>query len=503
MAEILTAPLEVFNIPQEVLNTYQPKNLEFISYTMSRHGQQMPVAATELDGKLVILDGYARFLVCKALNIPMLKYIIVDDVPDGNIIQKRMILNQRTKKSIIEICKEAEYALEFIGSCQGKKRKKQGLENLITDEEFERVGNKRYELVCALIGIEISGSTLRKLMEVFKSDYKDNKSETGTLNLLNDGKISIDKAYQLLKNKEKKEAKFISRNPLRMVHSIINDLEPSYKLFNKSSLFMDNIDDDSIDLSIDSHPYALGQRTYRNQDEMLHGQEDSVEEYLQNFKAFNQEKFRVLKKGGLAATMIGESYKEGYQCVCSRAELVLQEIGFKILDVIIWVKTNQKYTPHPNRFQNTYERIIVAYKPGAEPFFQEVYRQSSVKRYKAKKTSSGGYYMAGPETCITNVITTPVFNPSVFKEIDPDFKHDAPCPTELYEILIEAYSKPGDTILDGFVGSGTVGIGLQMGRKVIGYDVDPISIDFARKRFEWFLQQKDNLDDQNNLSIAA
>ena len=181
----------------------------------------------------------------------------------------------------------------------------------------------------------------------------------------------------------------------------------------------------------------------------------------------------------------------------------LQEIGFEILDVIIWVKTNQKYTPHPNRFQNTCERIIVAYKPGAKPFFQEVYRQSSVKGYKAKKTSSGGYYMASPETCITNVITTPVFNPSVFKEIDPDFKHDAPCPTELYKILIEAYSQPGDTILDGFVGSGTVGIGLQMGRKVICYDVDPVSIDFARKRFEWFLQQNDKLDDQNNLSIAA
>ena len=153
MAEILTAPLDVFNIPQEVLNTYQPKNLEFISYTMSRYGQQMPVAVTELDGKLLILDGYARFLVCKELNIPMLKYIIVDDVPDGNIIQKRMMLNQRTKKSIIEICKEAEYALEFIGHSKGKKRKIIGLENMITDEEFETVSKDRFELVCSLFAL--------------------------------------------------------------------------------------------------------------------------------------------------------------------------------------------------------------------------------------------------------------------------------------------------------------------------------------------------------------
>jgi DNA modification methylase len=46
---------------------------------------------------------------------------------------------------------------------------------------------------------------------------------------------------------------------------------------------------------------------------------------------------------------------------------------------------------------------------------------------------------------------------------------------------------PGDTVVDNFVGGGSVGVALKLGRNVIGYDVDPVSIEFARKRFERIL----------------
>jgi DNA modification methylase len=57
---------------------------------------------------------------------------------------------------------------------------------------------------------------------------------------------------------------------------------------------------------------------------------------------------------------------------------------------------------------------------------------------------------------------------------------------------------PGDTIVDNFVGSGTVGVGLKLGRNVIGYDIDPASIDFCQKRFKAILGE-----DVETLSIAA
>jgi site-specific DNA-methyltransferase (adenine-specific) len=106
--------------------------------------------------------------------------------------------------------------------------------------------------------------------------------------------------------------------------------------------------------------------------------------------------------------------------------------------------------------------------------------------------------MASPESCITNVIKSSVHNPSEFKEVDDQFQHDAPCPIEIYRKFLMAYSKPGQTILDGFVGSGSVGIGLTLGRNIIGFDVDPESIEFCQKRFEKFIEDK-----QNQLQLAA
>jgi DNA modification methylase len=58
---------------------------------------------------------------------------------------------------------------------------------------------------------------------------------------------------------------------------------------------------------------------------------------------------------------------------------------------------------------------------------------------------------------------------------------------DIYQDFIAAYSNVGDVIIDNFIGSGTVGIGLTMGRKVIGYDIDPESIAFCEKRFNKYL----------------
>jgi DNA modification methylase len=106
--------------------------------------------------------------------------------------------------------------------------------------------------------------------------------------------------------------------------------------------------------------------------------------------------------------------------------------------------------------------------------------------------------MASPDADITNVISTSVFNKKEHSVIDKEFSHDAPAPEEIYEMFIKAYSMPDDTIIDNFVGTGTVGVALKLGRNVIGYDVDPVSIEFARKRFERILGNS-----SDTLSVAA
>ena len=163
-----------------------------------------------------------------------------------------------------------------------------------------------------------------------------------------------------------------------------------------------------------------------------------------------------------------------------------------MIDCNIWEKSNPKYTPHPLRFLNSYERIIVARKPNGETYFQEQQRLSSTGKIEYKSTTSGDFYLTSENTCITNVIKTNVYNPSELKAIDPEFNHDAPCQSKIYETFIKAYSKPGDLIVDGFVGTGTVSIGLTLGSNVIGYDVDPKSIEFSHKKFEECLKKRED-----------
>jgi DNA modification methylase len=58
-------------------------------------------------------------------------------------------------------------------------------------------------------------------------------------------------------------------------------------------------------------------------------------------------------------------------------------------------------------------------------------------------------------------------------------------PEALVEPMILAASKPGDTILDPFCGSGTTGIvALRHGRSFIGCEIDPSSAGWARDRIE-------------------
>lgn len=56
-------------------------------------------------------------------------------------------------------------------------------------------------------------------------------------------------------------------------------------------------------------------------------------------------------------------------------------------------------------------------------------------------------------------------------------------PPALVEPCILAGSRPGDTILDPFAGSGTVGmVAMQQGRKFVGIELNPDYIDLAHRR---------------------
>jgi DNA modification methylase len=61
--------------------------------------------------------------------------------------------------------------------------------------------------------------------------------------------------------------------------------------------------------------------------------------------------------------------------------------------------------------------------------------------------------------------------------------HTCEKPIELMVRLIETFTRPGDTVLDPFMGSGTTGVAcVQTGRHFIGCEIDPTYFAIAEKR---------------------
>ena len=61
--------------------------------------------------------------------------------------------------------------------------------------------------------------------------------------------------------------------------------------------------------------------------------------------------------------------------------------------------------------------------------------------------------------------------------------HPAPFPVELPERLIRLYTYVGDLVLDPFMGSGSTMVAAsRLGRRFVGYDLDPTYVDIARLR---------------------
>ena len=69
-------------------------------------------------------------------------------------------------------------------------------------------------------------------------------------------------------------------------------------------------------------------------------------------------------------------------------------------------------------------------------------------------------------------------------------------PTALMRLLVEHYSRPGDVVLDPFMGAGTTGVAaVAMKRPFIGVEIDADAFDIACRRIEQAQRQGDLLRD--------
>lgn len=153
-----------------------------------------------------------------------------------------------------------------------------------------------------------------------------------------------------------------------------------------------------------------------------------------------------------------------YHNIFSVAEC-LTDLGFKILNVIVWQKSDAHPSLTVKRFNFTHEYIIWAKKANDSTHYFN---------YDLMKNLAGGKQM--PDVWRL---------PSATGWEKTLGKHPTQKTLRLLNRIILSCSHEGDTILDPFAGSCTTGIAANLlGRKFIGIDMDEKYLELGRKRYE-------------------
>ncbi|CAM4378116.1 hypothetical protein EWU23_13515 [Cytophagaceae bacterium 50C-KIRBA] len=492
-------PIENIKPHTEIPLLNKEKKMDHIEYTMKRFGQVTPILGNFEDGIFYVVDGIVRLEIAKKLGHKTLRCLPIN-ISKEDVVKFRLTSNQRTKMSYSEIVKYAEHMLELVGKTQGKKKELLGFEDFDNEDHHGLVGKDRYELACHLLDLPIKGSSLRKLMDIHWHEEKDDDS-LGLIEGLDNNLFSLDAAHRLVKKDKKIQEKNLFKEWRK--NEISNQAVWS-KIFHQSSDDLLNLKKYRPNFAMFSPPYWM-MKLYRNQGEMKYGQESTLEEYIINSRKFIDALVEIMDKDGVVVIVIGESYSGGYMGVINEYENMLKSSGLEILGKCPWIKTNPTPTIVDKFFRPADEMIFVCKMKGGNPIFNPQMTptkdgKKGIKKSHKAKNGSQRFFLQDEERVLTNVIETPVCNPTEYQKYDSNFFHDAPCPMEIYDILTQSYTLPGMTCIDIHCGAGQgLEIFAKWGCNSVGVDIDIESVEFCRKRMDMVLGSENS----EELAIAA
>ncbi len=226
----------------------------------------------------------------------------------------------------------------------------------------------------------------------------------------------------------------------------------------------------SVDLIFADPPYNLqlsGGLTRPDQSEV-----DAVDDAWDKFASFEAyDAFtrawllacrRVLKPNG-TLWVIG-SYHNIF-----RVGAMLQDLGFWILNDVVWRKTNPMPNFRGRRFQNAHETLIWASRdPDAKGY---------TFNYDALKAGNDDVQVRSD--WLFPICT----GHERLKDDDGRKVHPTQKPEALLHRILTSSTKPGDVVLDPFFGSGTTGaVARRLGRHFVGVERERAYIEAAEAR---------------------
>ena len=243
-------------------------------------------------------------------------------------------------------------------------------------------------------------------------------------------------------------------------------MENFYKTYFKNSQSMEEIPDESIQLTVTSPPYFNSPFDYKGVFKDYH-------EYFVMLCDVAEELYRVTAPGRIVMFNVDDMLVEGEKFpIVADVTRILMNAGFKYRDRIIWKKPDGYLRisrrsgvmiqhPYPMYYypDNLVESLLIFQKGkfNYKSVSQEIREASKVD---IEMFQNHKWYRTLWE--MTNVLP----NAKLEKGI-------AAFPEELARRFVILFSYVGETVLDPFLGSGTtMKVSRDFGRSCIGYDAD-------------------------------
>jgi DNA modification methylase len=283
---------------------------------------------------------------------------------------------------------------------------------------------------------------------------------------------------------------------------------------------MQSIPDQSVQTCITSPPY-WGLRDYGQGDQI--GLEETPQEYVDQMVQVFREVWRVLKDDGTLWLNIGDSYagnmsrasnngRAGYGSeregvfnrmpdglkhkdlvgIPWRLAFALQSDGWYLRQDIIWAKPNPMPESVTDRCTKSHEYVFLMSKSRQYFFDHVAIKEPVATNVGTAKIKFGGNKYGDSDDPKHATKSGNVWVPSdtrnkrdVWTIPTKPYKgaHFAVMPEALVEPCILAGSSDGDTVLDPFTGSGTVGmVALRHNRNFVGTELNPEYAELAVNR---------------------
>ncbi len=249
------------------------------------------------------------------------------------------------------------------------------------------------------------------------------------------------------------------------------------QLFNRSSMMMTEMADESVHLVITSPPYFNTKMYAKEPIEGDLGNIHDVETWLAEIGKVWGDVYRVLQPGRkLFINIMNLPVRlenGGFRSInlVGRTIDVCESLGFVFKRDIIWHKTNGVRAqfgtyPYPGGIliNNMHESILEFERPCPRDKRSKKYSHVTKEQREASRLNKE-FWLSIKNTDVW------LMKPQGSGDRRT---HVAPFPLELPRRIIKAFSFKGETVLDPLMGSGTTLVAAAvLGRNGVGYDIDP------------------------------